>query len=203
MPADLHRQGLGFEAAAAACGTNLGFDRFFVFDLRGAGYAQPTAIGAGALFTVKGKQPRVKRFQTDPAGRAGSGKAEDFLASTAVQKRETAVARFQGFVHQAPKIFRRQISDDQFDGVLVIAAQGHAFFECGHAAVDAGLLKSIFQGPGQHFLVKSLAPKNLGGQDRSRPFGIAFAELLDDGGPTLRRQLPTASRAMLAAQFAE
>ena len=101
MAANLNRPGLGFEAAAVALSTNRGFDGFFIIlDFHHAGHTQPAAIRAGALRAVKGKQPRIERLQTDAAGRAGSGKAENFLVSVAVQKCEAAPANFKRLIHQ-------------------------------------------------------------------------------------------------------
>ena len=100
-------------------------------------------------------------------------------------------------------MFGRQVADHQFDGVLVIAAQSHAFFQGDYAAVDAGLFKSFCQRPGQYVFVEALAAENLGGQNGGRLAGIPFAQLLDDGVLTLGCQLPVASWAILATQFTE
>ena len=100
-------------------------------------------------------------------------------------KREAAVADFQGFVHQRRQILRRQAPDHQFNRVFVIAAQGHTFFEQRHAAIDAGLFESFFQCTGQHVFMKTLAPENLGGQHCCPLSGITLTELLDDSSLAL------------------
>ncbi len=116
---------------------------------------------------------------------------------------EAAITLFQGVADKLPEIFRWQAPDDQLDRMLVVAAQGHAFFERNHFTVDAGLLKSFFQRPGKYFLMKSLAPEDLRCKHVGRFFRVAFADLFDDGGPGLGGQPASASRTMLGAQFAE
>ena len=51
--------------------------------------------------------------------------------------------------------------------------------------------------------MKPFASENLGGQDCSRFFCVAFADLFDDGRPGLGGEPASASRAMLGAQLAE
>ena len=85
MSTDPDGQGLGSEAAAAAFFTHRGFNRFYIFGFRIAGDTQAAAGGTGALFAVKRKKPRVQLFQTDSAGRADAGKAENFFFSAVVQ----------------------------------------------------------------------------------------------------------------------
>ncbi len=79
-------------------------------------------MGAGTLLAVEGKKPRIKGLQSDTAGRAYTGEAEHFFIALTVQDKEAAAAFLQGVCDQRAEFFGGQISDEQFDGVLVITA---------------------------------------------------------------------------------
>ena len=66
--ADFDGQGLGFQATAAAAGTDPGAG--VVFILRFADGTETAALGTGTLLAVKLKQAGIKAFKADTAGRA-------------------------------------------------------------------------------------------------------------------------------------
>ena len=123
--ADLDRQGLGLETAAAAGAAHRGFRGLFVL-LVGDGHPKPVARRAGALLAVEGKKPRVKRLQADAAGRTDAVQAEDLLAAAAVDDADVAAAFVQAAGDEGVEVSGRQASGDEFDGVLVVAGERHA-----------------------------------------------------------------------------
>ena len=194
---NLNRQGLGVETAAFTLGAEK-----VLFPAMVLNHAKPIAAGTGPLVAVKGKEPGIQFLKSDATGRTNTPAAEYLLMPLCIDDDKTAVSFLEGKGYSLMEILCRQLSNHELNGVLMVAAQGHARFKWCEASVDSGLFKSYLDGPVEHVLMEPLAAVYFGCQDSCLPAIEGLFNLGEDFGRGLGREPAGASRAVLGAELA-